>query len=106
MTEPAPYTFVTASIDEAGTRLGISFRTADLAVSVLGADRHRPVLDISGLQARVSISTTGGGPVTAQDLTLARQLADAATRYLTACERLHTDQVTDSTASASGEAAA
>ncbi|MBB2914812.1 hypothetical protein FHS43_006124 [Streptosporangium becharense] len=105
MTEPVPYTFVTASIDEAGTRLGISFRTSDLAVSVLGADRHRPTLDISGLQARVSISTTGGGPVTDQDLTLARQLADAAARYLAVCERLHADQSVTSVARP-GEAAA
>ena len=41
------------------------------------------------------ISTTGGGPVTEQDVTLARQLADAAARYLADCERLHTEQSTN-----------
>ena len=52
----------------------------------------RPFLHLSSPEAQVVISTTGGGPVTDQDVTLARQIADAATRYLADCERIHAER--------------
>ncbi|MGC5015225.1 hypothetical protein ACLQ2R_31070 [Streptosporangium sp. DT93] len=92
MKEHRPYTRAVVSVDENGTRLDTSFRTPHLSVMALGADGERPFLHLSSREAQVIISTTGGGPVTAQDLTLARQIADAAARYLTYCELLHTGQ--------------
>ncbi|MER7506699.1 hypothetical protein AB0L05_41815 [Nonomuraea pusilla] len=89
MSEHKPYTYVTTAIDQYGTRLGISFHTPDLWITVLGIDRQRPVLSVISGEAQMSICTTGGGPVTEQDVTLARQLADAAASYLAECERLH-----------------
>ncbi|MBG0827550.1 hypothetical protein HS041_07210 [Planomonospora sp. ID67723] len=94
MSEHKPYTFVTTSIDADGTRLGVSFHTGDLAVTVLETERQRPILTISSAEARVSLSTTGGGPVTDQDVTLARRLADATARYLAMCEHLHAEHAT------------
>ncbi|GLW07895.1 hypothetical protein Misp01_30250 [Microtetraspora sp. NBRC 13810] len=95
MNEHQPYTLATASIDEEGTRLSISFNTPDLSVTVLNADHERPFLNLANRQACVSITTTGAGPVTAQDLTLARELFNAAARYLSECERLHTGRSPD-----------
>ncbi len=90
--EHKPYTYVTASIHEAITRLGVSFHTADLSVMALTIDDERPFLSIGSSAGEVSISTTGGGPVTAADLALAREIADVAARYRDECERLHTAQ--------------
>ncbi|MEV4375462.1 hypothetical protein [Streptosporangium sp. NPDC049644] len=95
MSEHQPYTRASISLDADGTRLDISFRTPDLSVMALGAKSGRPFLNLSTAQAQVVISTTGGGPVTERDVTLARQLADATTRYLADCERLHTEQSTN-----------
>ncbi|SEM59914.1 hypothetical protein [Nonomuraea pusilla] len=92
MSEHKPSTYVTAAIDEYGTRLNVHFYTPDLWIILLGIDRERPVLSVISGEAQVSICTTGGGPVTEQDVTLARQLADAAASYLAECERLHSAQ--------------
>ncbi|MFF5206622.1 hypothetical protein [Streptosporangium sp. NPDC000396] len=92
MNEYRPYTHASASIDENGTRLSVSFNTPDVSVKVLGAQRERPFLSLSTAEAWVSISTTGGGPVTERDVTLAREIFNAAARYLADCERLHAAQ--------------
>ncbi|MEV0169321.1 hypothetical protein [Nonomuraea fuscirosea] len=94
MREHLPYTRAVVTVDEDSTRLDTSFRTPHLSVTVLGTDGGRPFLHLSSREAQVVISTTGGGPVTEQDVTLARQIADAATRYLADCERLHIEQST------------
>ncbi|NAS25374.1 hypothetical protein GT755_27275 [Herbidospora sp. NEAU-GS84] len=85
-----PYTYLTVSLtgQEVG-HLGISFHTADVRVSAFVVKGERPCLNISSSQASVSIGTTGAGPVTGQDLSLARTLHAAAVRYLADCERLH-----------------
>ncbi|MFF3440824.1 hypothetical protein [Streptosporangium sp. NPDC002721] len=95
MREHLPYTRAAVTLDDDGTRLDTSFRTPHLSVTVLGTDGGRPFLHLSSREAQVVISTTGGGPVTERDVTLARQIADAAARYLADCERLHTDQSTN-----------
>ncbi|MBE3012292.1 hypothetical protein IL992_24315 [Microbispora sp. NEAU-D428] len=48
----------------------------------------------------MTVSTTGAGPVSAEDLDIAREIFNAAARYLADCERLHAEhaQVTDSAA--------
>ena len=98
MSEHLPYTTSPlATLDEDGTRLGVSFHTPDLSVSCAGLPSERPFLEPSSREAQVSISTTGGGPVTEQDVTLAREIFNAAARYLADCERLHTEQSTDPT---------
>ncbi|WP_371781250.1 hypothetical protein [Streptosporangium subroseum] len=96
MKEHLPYTRAVVTLDEDGTRLDTSFRTPYLSVSALGAEGERPFLHLSSREAQVVISTTGGGPVTEQDVTLARQIAEAATRYLADCERIHLEQSTNS----------
>ncbi|GAA3077268.1 hypothetical protein [Streptosporangium carneum] len=87
-----PYTYVTASIHEGNTRLGVSFHTAELSVIAMNVHGIRPYLCIGSAEGQLSISTTGGGPVTSADLDLAREIADAAARYRDECERLHTGQ--------------
>ncbi|MGW4424545.1 hypothetical protein [Streptosporangium sp. NPDC004631] len=92
MSDHRPYTYLTATVQEGITRLGVSFHTADLSVMALTIGGVRPHLSFGGSEGQLSISTTGGGPVTAADLALAREIADAAARYRDECERLHTDQ--------------
>ncbi len=60
----------------------------------------RPYLVLESDEADVTVSTTGAGPVTADDLDIARQIFNAAARYLADCERLHTEhtQATDTAA--------
>ncbi|WP_433248632.1 hypothetical protein ACQPYK_00880 [Streptosporangium sp. CA-135522] len=87
-----PYTYITASIHEGNTRLGVSFHTADLSVLAMNVHGIRPYLYFGSAEGQLSISTTGGGPVTAADVDLAREIADAAARYRDECERLHTEQ--------------
>ncbi|MDF5756181.1 hypothetical protein [Spongiactinospora sp. TRM90649] len=85
-----PYTFLTISIEADGaTSVGVTFRTPYLRVGTLLVDGARPCLDLATDQARVSVSTTGGVMVTADDLALARRLHAATARYLADCERLH-----------------
>ncbi|MEU8386279.1 hypothetical protein [Streptosporangium sp. NPDC048865] len=106
MSEHIPYTHASVSIDEDGTRLDVSFYTPDVSARALGGGRDRPFLTLSSREAHVTVSTTGAGPVTEQDVNLARQIADAAARYLADCERLHADQATNPTLPGLDEAAA
>ena len=86
-----PYTYVTVSIESAGaSRIGVSFYTPELRVTAGVLDLGRPYLDITSPTANVTISTSGAGPVTSTDLEVARQIFNAAARYLADCERLHT----------------
>ncbi|MBG0814655.1 hypothetical protein [Planomonospora sp. ID82291] len=92
MKKRKPYTYVTASIDEEGTRFSIAFHTPDLSVAAMGAESGRPFLNISSAEAAVVITVPGCEEVTEQDVTLAREIVNAATRYLADCERLHAEQ--------------
>lgn len=83
-----PYTHLTLSLQDQTARLVVSFHTPKLLVSTLLVDGSRPMLDISTPEANVSISTTGGGPVTADDVAVAQKIFTAAARYLAECERL------------------
>ncbi|MEV7907790.1 hypothetical protein, partial [Streptomyces anulatus] len=87
-----PYTRVIASIHDGTTQLGISFHTAELSVLAMTIQGIRPYLCVGSAEGELAITTTGGGPVTAADLALAREIADAATRYRDECERLHAVQ--------------
>ncbi|MGW0202090.1 hypothetical protein [Nonomuraea sp. NPDC003201] len=101
MSNLGPYTYVTLSMrpDDA-PHLGVSFYTPRLRVSSgLLLSNPRPFLEFTSHEAHVHISTTGAGRVTDADLATAREIFNAAARYLADCERLHTDQsATDKTA--------
>ncbi|GAA4599115.1 hypothetical protein GCM10023194_78310 [Planotetraspora phitsanulokensis] len=89
----APYTHVTMSIQPGeAPHIGVSFHTPDLRASASVLNTGRPYLGLDSNEARVSVSTTGAGPVTTKDLDVARQIFNAAARYLADCERLHTQQ--------------
>lgn len=89
-----PYTYVTLSMPHAGhrSRLTVSFHTDEVHARARVIDERRPYLAFSTPEANVSISTTGGGPVTDADLALARDIYAAAAQYLADCERLHDQQ--------------
>lgn len=95
MSDHRPYSYVVATVHEGVTQLSVSFHTADLSVMALTIGGVRPALFVGGSEGQVTISTTGGGPVTAADLLLAREIADAAARYRDECERLHTERPPD-----------
>lgn len=92
MNEHRPYTHITASVDEGTTRLGVSFYTSEVAVLAYSSERARPYLSFHTREANVAFSSTGGGPVTDEDVTLAREIYKAVGHYLAECERLHTVQ--------------
>ncbi|MGI5493642.1 hypothetical protein [Microtetraspora malaysiensis] len=100
-----PYTYVTMSIDPGKPpRLTVSFYTPDLRVGASVLDSGRPYLSIESNEADIAASTSGAGPVTATDVDIARQIFNAAARYLADCERLH-DEQQSATPPASDEAA-
>lgn len=102
-----PYTYVTMSIrPERSPHVGISFSTPHLRVHASLIGDGRPLLYLCSHEADVSISTTGAGQVTSADLALAREIFNAAARYLADCERLHDEQAADSGAINSDEAGA
>ncbi|MEW9554539.1 hypothetical protein [Nonomuraea sp. NPDC050783] len=86
-----PYTYVTVSLRPDSTpRVTVSFYTSDLRVSAgTLVTNPRPYLELSSREANVHVSTTGAGPVTDADLSTAREIFNAAARYLADCERLH-----------------
>ena len=93
MRDLGPYTHVTLSMEpDATPHVGVSFHTADLRIRAGVLDQPRPFLRISSDEAAIWVSTTGAGGVTDADLHTARQLFEAAARYLADCERLHSDQ--------------
>ncbi|MEV0419993.1 hypothetical protein [Streptosporangium canum] len=92
MSARKPYTYVTAVLRGGVIRLDVAFSTSEVGVLAAVTDNKRPFLDLATPEAQVSVSTTGGGPVTEQDVSLARDIFNAAARYLTDCERLHAEQ--------------
>ncbi|MEV4473394.1 hypothetical protein [Nonomuraea sp. NPDC049504] len=94
MSEPRPYTYVTLSMQpDCAPHVGVSFHTPRLKVRAgLLLSNPRPYLDFASHEANVHISTTGAGPVTEDDLTRARDIFNAAARYLADCEQLHAEQ--------------
>jgi hypothetical protein len=105
VTDHEPYTYVTTIIQDGVARLGIDFHTSDVLVQALRARDIRPFLHLSTPEAQVTFTTTGGGPVTEQDVTLAREIFNAAVLYLADCERLRAEQPADSSDTADGVAA-
>ncbi|MEU8249956.1 hypothetical protein [Nonomuraea sp. NPDC048916] len=100
MSEHRPYSYVTLSMrPDCEPHVGVSFYTPRLRISSgLLVSNPRPYLELASQEANVHISTTGGGPVTDADLDLAREIFNAAARYLADCELLHTaPPVTDAT---------
>jgi hypothetical protein len=94
MSEHRPYTYVTLSLrPDTDPHVSISFHTPRLKVSAgLLLSNPRPYLELSSHEANVHISTTGAGPVTDADLNIAREIFNAAARYLADCECLHAEQ--------------
>ncbi|MBF8192164.1 hypothetical protein ITP53_42105 [Nonomuraea sp. K274] len=92
----SPYTYVTLSMrPESAPQLGVSFYTHGLRVSAgMLHSNPRPYLELSSREANVHISTTAAGPVTDADVSTAREIFNAAARYLTECERMHAEQST------------
>ncbi|MFF3671357.1 hypothetical protein [Microtetraspora malaysiensis] len=91
--ERDPYTYVTMSIDPgAPAYLAVSFYTPELRVGASVLDPGRPYLSIESDEADITVSTSGAGPVTTADVDIARQIFNAAARYLADCERLHNEQ--------------
>ncbi|MGI5485658.1 hypothetical protein [Microtetraspora malaysiensis] len=88
-----PYTYVMMSIDPgAPAYLAVSFHTPDLRVGASVLVSGRPYLSIRSRDADITVSTSGAGPVTTADVEIARQIFNAAARYLADCERLHDEQ--------------
>ncbi|MGI5285830.1 hypothetical protein ACQEVF_21160 [Nonomuraea polychroma] len=94
MSEHRPYTYVTLSMrPDTDPHVGVSFHTPRLRVRTgMLLSNPRPYLELGSHEADVHLSTTGAGPVTDADLALARQIFNAAARYLADCECLHAEQ--------------
>ncbi|MEU6425615.1 hypothetical protein ABZ860_06920 [Microbispora sp. NPDC046973] len=96
-----PYTHLSMSIDPGERpRIGISFYASITRARARVLESGRPYLVLESDEADVTVSTTGAGPVTAADLDIAREIFNAAARYLADCERIHAEhtQATDSAA--------
>jgi hypothetical protein len=81
-------------------RIGISFYASITRARARVLESGRPYLVLESDEADVTVSTTGAGPVTVEDLDIARQIFNAAARYLADCERIHAEhtQATNSAA--------
>ncbi|WP_432869278.1 hypothetical protein [Microbispora rosea] len=92
-----PYTYVTLSLSPgAPTNVGISFYSPELRARSSMLNSGRPYLAINSNSVDVTVSTTAAGPVTPRDVEIARQISQAASRYLADCERLVNQQPADS----------
>lgn len=90
---PVPYTYITLSMQpDEPTQLNVTLYSSHLQARSSVINEHRPYLSITSRDAKVAVSTTGGGPVTDADLATAREIFTAAAQYLADCERLHADQ--------------
>ncbi|MFC7381865.1 hypothetical protein [Sphaerisporangium rhizosphaerae] len=88
-----PYTYVTVTLEpDRDPRVSVTYHTGELRIRTAVIDGKRPYLSMEAARGMVSISTTGAGPVTDQDITVARELFTAAARYLADCERLQAAQ--------------
>ncbi|GAA3700218.1 hypothetical protein GCM10022224_077670 [Nonomuraea antimicrobica] len=87
----SPYTYVTVSMrPDQPSRFSVAFCSAELRVRAWLGESDKPCFDLSASDASVTVSTAG--PVTDNDLTVAREIFNAAARYLADCERLHSGQ--------------
>ncbi|GAB3163806.1 hypothetical protein [Microbispora hainanensis] len=96
-----PYTHLSMSVDPGERpRIGVSFYASITRARARVLESGRPYLVLESDEADVTVSTTGAGSVTAEDLDIAREIFNAAARYLADCERMHADhaQATDSAA--------
>ncbi|MEW9531907.1 hypothetical protein [Microbispora sp. NPDC049125] len=103
----APYTFVNMSMDPGQRpRISVSFYTSGLRLRARVLESGRPYLALESDEVEVSVSTTGAGPVTTADVEVARQIFNAAARYLADCQRLHAEspELSDSDAQAGNAA--
>ena len=90
MSDGYTYTVISAHPGEP-TRIEVSFYLDDRAwISVPGAGTRRPHLHIAHEHVSVSVGPRAE-TVTAEDVALARTLADEAARYAAEIERLSTD---------------
>ncbi|MET8145370.1 hypothetical protein ABZU32_34145 [Sphaerisporangium sp. NPDC005288] len=88
-----PYTYITVTLEpDRDPRVSVAYHTGALRIRAAVIDDERPYLSMEAGRGMVSISTTGAGPVTDQDITVARELFAAAARYLADCERLRDAQ--------------
>ncbi|MFB4267256.1 hypothetical protein [Nonomuraea sp. GTA35] len=94
MSEHRPYTYVTLSMrPDSAPHVGVSFHTPRLQIRAgLLVSNPRPYLEFVSHEANVHISTSGAGPVTDADLDIAREIFNAAARYLADCELLHAEE--------------
>ncbi|MEQ4720169.1 hypothetical protein [Nonomuraea sp. B19D2] len=87
-----PYAYVTLMMQPGEpTHLDVTFYASDLRVRSSVINERRPYLSITSPDAKVAVSTTGGGPVTDADLATAREIFNAAAQYLADCERFHAE---------------
>lgn len=92
-----PYTDVRLLLSSGHpANVGIAFYSPDVRASAWVLESGRPYFAISSPSVDVTISTTAAGPVTPRDVEIARQIAQAASRYLAECERLIEQQPADS----------
>jgi hypothetical protein len=70
----------------------VHFTSPDLDVRALLVNDQRPLLWFASREADIYLSTSADVAVTDRDLSLARELFTAASRYLADCERIHADQ--------------
>ncbi|RBQ14025.1 hypothetical protein DP939_42885 [Spongiactinospora rosea] len=68
----------------------VSFYDARLRISTGVVEDYRPYLTIGTDSAEMTVSTTGGGPVTLADLELAERLVAAARDYRSKCRAAYT----------------
>ncbi|GAA1018656.1 hypothetical protein Aple_065870 [Acrocarpospora pleiomorpha] len=73
--------------------VAVHFTSPDLEVRALLVNDQRPLLWFASREADIYLSTSADVAVTDRDLSLARELFTAASRYLADCERIHTNQV-------------
>ncbi|MEW1844529.1 hypothetical protein AB0392_41855 [Nonomuraea angiospora] len=97
----SPYTYVTVSMrPDQPSRVSVAFCSAELRARAWLGESGKPCFDLDTSNASVTVSISGS--VTDDDLTVAREIFNAAARYLADCERLHSGQSDKVTA---GEAA-
>ncbi|WP_405088306.1 hypothetical protein [Microbispora sp. NBC_01389] len=84
-----PYTYVTLSLNPgAPANVGISLYSTEVRAQASVLDSGRPYFAITSSNVDVTVSTIAAGPATPRDVEIARQIFQAASRYLADCERL------------------
>jgi hypothetical protein len=79
--ESKPYTYIATS-NKGGCSYGVSFYDARMRASAgVVAEEFRPYLFLGTRNVEVTVSTTGGGPVSLADVETAERILRAAKRY-------------------------